>query len=152
MVGPFPSNRQSASSFQLTRKRIRLFSQQVVPSSLSRLWTPIGLLHPSRSFARSHLVPSPTPLTHFASPLFIRLLDQLQNQFVASSSASQLRLKLRCRFLGWSGECAQTYRICTQLDNGHSHNHRITEGAKTEVRRHSQTRSSAAGDRDHQPQ
>ena len=98
------------------------------------------------------LVPSPTPLTHFASPHFIRLLDQLRNQFVASSSASQLRLKLRCRFLGWSGECAQTYRICTQLDNGHSHNHRITEGAETEVRRHSQTRSSAAGDRDHQPQ
>ena len=72
----------------------------------------------------------------------VLFVPKKEGRWCGASSASQLRLKLRCRFLGWSGECAQTYRICTQLDNGHSHNHRIKEGVKTEVRRHTRTQLS----------
>ena len=60
---------------------------------------------------------------------------------VAPSSASQLRLHLRCRLLGWSGECAQTYRLCTQHDNTHCHStqdHRRGRNGSQESHAHKQ--------------
>ena len=58
-----------------------------------------------------------------------------------ASSASQLRLQQRCRFLGWSGKCAQTYRIWTRTRQQTATTQRITEGTVTEVRRHTDARS-----------
>ena len=87
-----------------------------------------------------HLL-SPIPLTQLHVPALLRLLDQLRNQFVAPSSASQLRLNLRCRLLRWSGECAQTYRFCTRHDNTQRHStqdHRRGRNGSQESHTHEQ--------------
>ena len=71
---------------------------------------------------------------------------------VASSSASQLRLHLRWSFpeMVWRTR-SDLQNLCPTRQHTATTN-RITEGVGTEVRRHTHTGSSAAGDRAHQPQ
>ena len=65
---------------------------------------------------------------------------------------SQLRHDFVCRFLRMSGECAQNLQTLNNTRQMTATQTRITEGAETRVVRHRNTRSSAAGDRNHQPQ
>ena len=97
------------------------------------------------SFIRSSLLPSP-------SNVCINAVEAQRATVCGALSTLKLRLNLCCRFLRMSGECAQTYRTCTKTRQRTATTHRITEGAETEVRRHTNTCSSAAGDGNHQPQ
>ena len=82
-------------------------------------------------------VPSPTPLTNFTSPHFIRLLDQLRNQFVARRLLHSCDFN-NCTVVFWDG-LANAHRL-TEFEHNTTTDtattHRITEGAETEVRRH----------------
>ena len=70
-----------------------------------------------------------------------RQIETSSKSTVAPSSASQLRLNLRCRLLRWSGESAQTYRFCTRHDNTQRHstqNHRRGRNGSQESHTHEQ--------------
>ena len=73
-------------------------------------------------------------------------------RFCGVSSALQLQHDFLCHFLGTSGECAQNLQNLHETRQMTATTTRITEGVKTEVERHRKTRSSAAGDQDHQLQ
>ena len=68
------------------------------------------------------------------------------------SSVLQLQHDSLCRFLGTSGECAQNLQNLHKTRQMTATTTKITEGVKTEVERQRKTRSSAAGDQDHQLQ
>ena len=68
------------------------------------------------------------------------------------SSALQLQQDSLCRFLGLFGECAQNSQTLHKTRQNTATTTRITERVEKRVKRYSNTRSSAAGDQDHQPQ